>query len=125
MQAISTFRQAIANCIAVFGDDAFKLKKDAKKKANRSAPYADAVMQALADHPTDLFTPETAQQIRSALEELCMSNADFRNAVEKGTNGESAIRNRITLARAAVDAALKGGKTTATAKAKKRPSTKQ
>ncbi|OJH42434.1 DUF262 domain-containing protein [Cystobacter ferrugineus] len=119
----ATFRQAIANCFKVFGDDAFKLKKDSNKKANRSAPYADAVMQALADRPTAALTPAAVARIRAAFEELCTQNQDFRNAVEKGTNGESAIKNRITLARAAVDKALKGASSTRTTT--KRSSKKQ
>ncbi|MCP3167407.1 DUF262 domain-containing protein [Myxococcus qinghaiensis] len=105
----AVFRQAITNCAKVFGDDAFKLKKDPSKKANRSAPYADAVMQALADRPTAALTPDVARRIRSAFEKLCMKNQEFRRAVEKGTNGETAINDRISLARAAVDEALKGG----------------
>lgn len=119
----ATFRQAIANCFKVFGDDAFKLKKNPNKKANRSAPYADAVMQALADRPTAALTPDAVARIRAAFEELCTQNQDFRNAVEKGTNGESAIKNRITLARAAVDKALKGASSTRTTT--KRSSKKQ
>ncbi|WP_437782367.1 DUF262 domain-containing protein [Sorangium sp. So ce1097] len=108
--ASATFRQAIANCVKVFGDGAFKLKKAPNKTANRSAPYADAVMQALADRSTASLTPDAVVRIRAAFEELCTLNQDFRNAIEKGTNGESAIKNRISLARAAVDKALKGGK---------------
>lgn len=110
----ATFRQAIANCFKVFGEDAFKPKKDPNKKANRSAPYADAVVQALADRPTAALTPSVVARIRAAFEELCTQNQDFRNAVEKGTNGESAIKNRITLARAAVDRALKEAKRAST-----------
>jgi len=104
----ATFRQAIANCVKVFGDDAFKLKKDPNKKANRSAPYADAVMQALADRPTAALSSAVVARVRVAFEELCTKNQDFRNAVEKGTNGETAIKNRISLARAAVEGALEG-----------------
>lgn len=119
------FRQTIANCAKVFGDDAFKLKRDPKKKANRSAPYADAVMQALADRPTEVLTPDAVIRIRAAFEELCMHNHDFRAAVEKGTNGESAIKNRITLARAVVNKALNDSKTTSTSRTGPRPSGKK
>lgn len=124
--AAATFRQAIANCVKVFGDDAFKLKKNPNKKANRSAPYADAVVQALADRSTAALTPDVIMRIRAAFEELRTQNQDFRNAVEKGTNGESAIRNRISLARTAVDNALKGMKRSpTTGKASKRSPKKQ
>ena len=99
------FRRAIENCHTVFGDDAFKLQKEPNKRANRSAPYADSVMQALADCAEDLLNPTAIAEIRKGFTELCLKNHDFRNAVEKGTNGESAIRNRITLARAVVQSA--------------------
>ena len=101
-----TFRRAVANCIKVFGDDAFRLKKEATKKANRSAPYADAVMQALAERTPSGLAVAT-ERIRKAFDELCLENAEFRKAVDKGTNGESAIKNRISLAKAAVDSALR------------------
>lgn len=114
---MATFRQAIANCVKVFGSDAFKLRKDVNKRPNRSAPYADAVMQALADRLPSSLTPSVAIRIRAAFEELCMRNADFKNAVERGTNGESAIKNRISLARAAVDGALKDEGVTSTTRA--------
>lgn len=104
----ATFRQAAANCFQVFEDSAFKLNRDARKKANRSAPYADAVMQALAQRrPSDLA--RATGKIRNAFNELCLTNEDFRKAVDRGTNGETAIKTRISLARAAVDAALKSG----------------
>ena len=107
----ATFSLAVANCIKVFGDDAFKLKKEPNKKANRSAPYGDAVMQALAERSSADLTAAAAH-IREAFDALCLENADFRKAVDKGTNGETAIKTRISLAKAAVDAALHaiGGK---------------
>ncbi len=120
--AAATFRQALANCLKVFGEDAFKLKKDPNKKANRSAPYADAVMQALADRSPSSLTQDAVARIRAAFEELVAQNQQFRNAVEKGTNGESAIKNRISLARAAVDSALKGSKGASTRSPAKRSS---
>lgn len=104
------FRQAIANCVKVFGEDAFKLKKDPNKKANRSAPYADAVMQALADRAPSSLTPAAVVRVRTAFDELYKNNEDFKKAVDTGTNGQSAIRNRICLARAAVDSALRASK---------------
>lgn len=123
--AAASFRQALANCAKVFGDDAFKLKKDPNKKANRSAPFADAVMQALADRQPSTLTPEAISRIRAAFEDLITKNQVFRNAIEKGTNGESAIKNRISLARAAVDSALKDAKGAATRAPAKRSSNKQ
>jgi hypothetical protein len=104
------FQRAITNCAKVFGDDAFKLQKDPKKKANRSAPYADAVMQALADRATSSLTSEAVARIRTAFGALYTKNPDFKKAVDTGTNGETAIKNRISLARAAVDLALKDSK---------------
>jgi hypothetical protein len=104
----AVFRQAVTNCVKVFGDDAFKLKKDPKKKANRSAPYADAVMQSLADRTPTELTADVVVKIRAAFEDLCTNNEEFKKAVDKGTNGETAIKNRIALARAAVDGALRG-----------------
>lgn len=104
--ARAVFRQATANCAAVFGDDAFRLRKDTEKKAHRSAPYADAVMHALAGHSTAALTPEVSEGIRAAFENLYSGNSIFRVAVENGTNGETAIKNRISLARSAVDAVL-------------------
>lgn len=103
----AVFRQAVGNCVKAFGDDAFKLKRDPKKKANRSAPYADAVMQALADRTPKELTHDVVARIRSAFEGLYTTNEEFRKAVDKGTNGETAIKNRIALARAAVDGALR------------------
>jgi Protein of unknown function DUF262 len=105
----ASFTLAIANCAKVFGEEAFKLKKDTKKKANRSAPYADAVMQALADRKTVDLGSAAAGRIRRAFDALCLENDDFRKAVDKGTNGETAIKTRIALAKAAVDAALSDG----------------
>jgi hypothetical protein len=98
-----TFRQAIVNCLTIFGEDAFKLKKHANTRANRSAPYADAVMQGLAGRDLSQIDDERKEKIRAAFDELCLRNEEFRKAVDKGTNGESAIRNRINLAKAAVD----------------------
>ena len=121
----ASFRQAIANCFKVFGDEAFKLKKDPNKRANRSAPYADAVMQALADRSPASLTPDAVARIRAAFEELCTQNQDFRSAVEKGTNGESAIKNRITLARASVDKALKLAKQTSSRRTTTKRSSKK
>jgi len=106
----AVFREAVLNCIKVFGDDAFKLKKNPNRKANRSAPYADAVMQALADRASSKLTAEVTQRIRAAFDDLCTKNDEFKKAVDKGTNGATAIKTRIALARAAVDAALRGAR---------------
>lgn len=101
-----TFRRAITNCITVFGDDAFKPNKNPNKKSNRSAPYADAVMQAFADHSNKLFTPEIIEKLKVLFTELVTTNKPFMDAVGKGTNGESAIKNRIRLAKEAVNSVL-------------------
>ncbi len=100
------FRLAINNCFRVFGDDAFKVQKASGKRPKRSSPYSDAVIQALADRPTAKLTAPVSSRIQAAFAKLYSDNPVFRSAVDTGTNGESAIRNRIGLARAAVDAAL-------------------
>jgi len=103
------FRQTIVNCQKVFGDDAFKKPgNDGDGGGRRSAPYADAVMQALAEWPVATFTPDVSARVRAALVHLCRDDAQFRSAISTGTNGESAIRNRITLAKSAVKSAIAG-----------------
>jgi len=100
------FETTIKNCISVFAEDAFKPMKNMIKRSNRSAPYADAVMQALAGYSNKKFTDVVIVQLKVQFEELITNNKTFIDAVGKGTNGESAIRNRISLARDAVRSIL-------------------
>jgi hypothetical protein len=103
----AVFRQAVANCLEVFGADAFKKPgKDGAGVGQRSAPYADAVMQALAEWPTTAFTDTVKAHVRASFVSL-YNNAKFRAAVSTGTNGESAIKNRIQMAKDAVAAAVR------------------
>jgi hypothetical protein len=104
-QDAQVFTRAIQNCITVFGDGAFK--KPQALGGRRSAPYADAVMQAMADTDPGALNATTIAAIKGAFEELA-GNETFKAAVSTGTNGESAIRDRITLARAAVKTATTG-----------------
>jgi hypothetical protein len=92
------FEQAVSNCLLVFGEDAFRPQKDPNKKANRSAPYADAVMQALAGRTSSEVSGANAQKIRHSFGILCIENEEFRKAIEQGTNGETSIKNRINIA---------------------------
>ncbi|MNF75256.1 hypothetical protein D3C84_573150 [compost metagenome] len=106
LQDAETFKRAIENCATVFGDDAFKPNKNPDKKSNRSAPYADAVMQAFSDHNNDVFTPEAIEKLKKLFTDLVTTNKTFMDAVGKGTNGESAIKHRIRLAKEAVNSVL-------------------
>jgi hypothetical protein len=116
-QDAQVFNRAIQNCLTVFGEGAFK--KPEALGGRRSAPYADAVMQGLADADPGLLTPTTVAAIKAAFEKLA-ENDEFKAAVSTGTNGESAIRNRITLARAAVASATGGSLEAPTKKKKKK-----
>jgi len=112
------FRRALSNCMRVLGEDAFKPDKAPERRARRSAPYADAVMQSLADQPESAFDMDVVERVRAGFHSLTTQNPVFKTAIETGTNGESAIRNRISLARAVVAAAIAGdkrGKSTTTA----------
>lgn len=100
------FKGAIQNCLTVFGDDAFKPNKNPNKKSNRSAPYADAVMQAFAGHDNAVFTAGIIGRLQKSFTDLVTTNKEFMAAVGKGTNGESAIKNRIRLAKEAVNAVV-------------------
>lgn len=108
------FNRAIQNCIKVFGEGAFK--KPEALGGRRSAPYSDAVMQALADTAPDTLNPTAIAAVKAAFEKLA-DNETFKAAVSTGTNGESAIRDRITLARDAVKTATTGPTATLARKA--------
>jgi hypothetical protein len=104
------FRQTLRNCLQVFGEAAFKKPEtDGSTAARRSAPYADAVMQALADVETSMLTnDDVCDRVRRAFSQLFASNREFREAVSTGTNGETAIKTRIRLAKEAVRTAIRG-----------------
>lgn len=104
------FRQAVSNCMAVFGSDAFRPRKPGKKRVNRSAPYADAVMQALAGVEPDRLNEQVVVEIRLGFAKLSTETPEFIKAIDKGTNGETAIRTRIGLARELVAAAAGGNR---------------
>lgn len=96
---------AVENCLHVFGETAFRRPDDTAPGSlkRRSAPYSDAVMQGLADYDKSDFSPIICKQIQKAFEDLAEKNKVFIRAVSTGTNGESAIRNRIRLAREVVE----------------------
>lgn len=106
----SRFIQAVKNASAVFGDAAFRKLDNAGEHGRRSAPYADAVMQALADHPTSVFTKPAIETVRDGFLKLVRDPA-FAEAIGNGTNGESAIRTRIQQAQSVVAEALRKAKT--------------
>ena len=95
------FQRATQNCWAVFGASAFRKSAESKK----SAPLADAVMIALANYPSDIVASKAAA-IRTAIETLLSSNAEFQKAFGTGTNGKGAIRTRISLAKEAIAVAV-------------------
>jgi len=104
------FEQAVHNCLKVFGETAFRKSNDSRKSGlgDRSAPYADSVMQALADVEPKSLTAERIAAIKSGFDEL-LREPTFRGAISSGTNGESAIRIRIQNARDMVRTALESG----------------
>ena len=105
----SRFLNALQNAFRIFGDDAFRRldqQDTPEKKRTRSAPYADAVLQGLADVPEPQTQRPAAQAaIRVAFSNL-FENEKFRAAISTGTNGETAIQRRVLLARNAVQEAL-------------------
>lgn len=101
------FLSAIQNADELFGDAAFKRPAaDGSVGDRRSAPYADAIMQSLSTVPLTDVRAHSAQ-LRAALRALPGDPA-FAAAISAGTNGESAIRIRITMARDAVTDVLAG-----------------
>ncbi|NJL28522.1 MAG: DUF262 domain-containing protein [Thermoanaerobaculia bacterium] len=103
------FHQATRNCLQIFDMRAFI--KPGGETGRRSAPYSDAVMQALADHAPEVFTTRVSQSVREGFDRLA-EDPEFQKAISTGTNGESAIKNRIQLAREVVKAVVEGRQTT-------------
>jgi len=100
------FARAVENCRAVFGETAFRRPSESGELGQRSAPYADAIMQSLADISLDGVDKATVDAIRDSLRSLPLQNREFNEAISRGTNGAAAIRRRITLAKEAVRSAL-------------------
>ncbi len=99
------FLLAVNNCWNVFGTNAFRKNAESKK----SAPLADAVMISLSGYAPDVVAPKAAN-IRDAIDTLLAGHEnrheEFQKAFGTGTNGKSAIRTRIELAREAVALAV-------------------
>lgn len=100
------FNRAIKNSLTIFGENTFR---NSMKKASgpRSLPVADAVMIGLADIPVEKVTDAVAKRIRGEFDLLC-GNEDFVKSISSGTNGKGAIRNRVTMARAAFEKVVSG-----------------
>lgn len=102
------FRQAVQNAFLVLGNDAFRRPDEGSGRRTRSAPYADAIMQALAPYETTQFDDEAVRsRVREALLTLATGDPDFRKAVSSGTNGDGAIGTRISSAKRAVENAIR------------------
>ena len=90
------FLNAARNSWRIFGDGAFRKGPT----PTRSAPLADAIMIGLANYPSDQISDEKAAAVRVQREQL-FENDVFIKAITSGTNGPTAIKNRIELARTA------------------------
>lgn len=95
------FANATSNAWRIFGEEAF-VKATSQQK---SAPFADAVMVALASYPPSSFDVEKDRRIREAFSNL-MANVNFSRSITSGTNGRGAIHTRIGMAKAAVDSVM-------------------
>ncbi len=98
------FTVAVRNCWQVFGEQAFRRPGLDGPQSKKSAPLADAVMTALSDVQSERLNPVNSAQIRTAINELCDRDEEFKKAISTGTNGKGAIRTRIEAARNAVRA---------------------
>jgi hypothetical protein len=103
------FRRGIANVHDIFGPEAFRRPiLNATRKSKRSVPYSDALLIALADVDTaQLGNPGVVDRIREEITNLSTCNDEFIKAISTGTNGETAVNTRITLAKDAVQNALR------------------
>jgi hypothetical protein len=98
--------RAVTNSLRIFGTRAFERGTGAEKAPpKRSAPLADAIMIALADHDSRHTTEAQVTAVQKARDEL-FTNEEFVKAISAGTNGRTAIRTRIELARIAFREAL-------------------
>ena len=98
------FLRAIGKAKVILGAEAFRRREKSGELGSRSVPFADAILQAMGDIQEPVESA-LVPKIRAALTGL-WSNETFLAAVSTGTNGESAIRVRISLARRAVGEAL-------------------
>jgi hypothetical protein len=107
-QDTAIFKRAIANCLAVFGGDAFRRPmENGGRRPTQSAPLADAVMAALsAFDPSALADGAVKARIITAIDKLSSEDSEFDRAISYGTNGKGAIATRIERAKAAVAAVI-------------------
>jgi hypothetical protein len=92
------FIHAAVNSLRIFGDRAFERVPSGTATPKRSAPVADAIMIALADQDSSQISERQIENVRKARDEL-FKNESFVKAISAGTNGLTAIKNRIELAR--------------------------
>ncbi|MBA3963501.1 MAG: DUF262 domain-containing protein [Chthoniobacterales bacterium] len=98
----AVFERATENCWTVFGAQAFQ-KPGSKLK---SAPLADAEMQALSDVDPEKLDKATVEAICGKMAEAQSADADFLKAISTGTNGKGAIVYRIEKAKEIVSSCL-------------------
>lgn len=93
------FERVTSRALKAFGTDAFRKPQKNGKKGVKSAPLADAILQALAD-----VTVSDAQcaLLPQAFEKLMAEDPEFRKATGTGTNGRGATRYRIAAAKKVV-----------------------
>ena len=87
----------------IFGNDAFRKPRGNKKRSVKSAPYADALLAALADLDPETVTDQFAQSLRRELESVYSKDQEFRKSMGSGTNGRGATDYRIKTVRELVD----------------------
>ncbi|WP_342750602.1 DUF262 domain-containing protein [Termitidicoccus mucosus] len=93
------FEVSCKNTLAVFGTDAFQRPiAGGGRKKNKSAPLADAIMNALADVLPAKLTPDIILNLRHNLDNLCLT-PEFARVTTAGTNGKGAIETRLRLAK--------------------------
>ncbi len=94
------FHRAVANCWRVFGEHAFS-----RPSGQKSAPLADALMNALSDIDPASLSDEKAEKVRAAFLKLS-ADQGFVKAISYGTNGKGAIETRIRATKAAFSEAM-------------------
>jgi len=119
---VELFQRAARNCFIVFGETAFSRPSGKtlpsspeasrpdqwriRRRKQKSAPLADAVMNSLAGTDTARLTPDICARIRRDIDVLCLADLDFIKAITSGTNGIGAIQTRLRKAAAVVDSHL-------------------
>lgn len=105
------FLRAHTNALRVFGTEAFRRPISAtRRKLNRSAPLADAVLAALSGVDTDKITPAVAKSVRAGFDKLILEDDAFQASITSGTNGKGAITTRIRMAKDIVDKVLRSAR---------------